>query len=374
MPTMLKKKPAKKAAPAKAAPAGKKIKRVYFFGAGKAEGGADMKDLLGGKGANLADMTTAGLPVPPGFTITTESCGDYNKGGQKMPAGLMDEVRLNIAKVEKATGKKFGDNKNPLLVAARSGAKMSMPGMMDTVLNIGLNDVAVDGLAKLAGNERFAYDSYRRLINMFGDTVKGIDHEHFEHELSAVKKEAGVELDTDLDTEQLKDVVARYKPSTRRRSAKISRRIRTSSSRPPSKRCSNHGWAIAPSATARSTKSAACPARPSTCRRWSSATWVMTARPESPSRVTRRPARTSFYGEFLVNAQGEDVVAGIRTPLECKTEMGKWSTKSWKGTAQCQEDSSKHATRTCRTSNSRSKRASCTCCRPATASGPPPRR
>jgi pyruvate,orthophosphate dikinase len=155
-------KSSKKAAKSASQSSGKKIKRVYFFGAGKAEGGADMKDLLGGKGANLADMTTAGLPVPPGFTITTESCGDYNKLGQKMPAGLMEEVRANIVKMEKATGKKFGDPKNPLLVAVRSGAKMSMPGMMDTVLNIGLNDVAVEGLAKLAGNSRFAYDSYRR--------------------------------------------------------------------------------------------------------------------------------------------------------------------------------------------------------------------
>src|SRR4051795_11102132 len=141
----------------------KTVKRVYFFGDGKAEGGAAMKDLLGGKGANLADMTLVPLPVPPGFTITTDTCGDYNDAGQKLPRGLMEEVRANVAKVEKATGKKFGDPNNPLLVAARSGAKFSMPGMMDTVLNIGMNDRVVEGLAKLANNERFAYDSYRRL-------------------------------------------------------------------------------------------------------------------------------------------------------------------------------------------------------------------
>src|SRR4029079_6932634 len=187
------------------------VKRVYFFGNGKAEGGADMKDLLGGKGANLADMTKVPLPVPPGFTITTETCREYNDGGQKLPKALMDEVRANLAKVEKATGKRFGDPKNPLLVAARSGAKFSMPGMMDTVLNIGLSDAAVEGLAKLSGNERFAYDSYRRLINMFGDTVMGVDHEHFEHELSAVKKDKGVALDTDLNVDDLKRVVERYK-------------------------------------------------------------------------------------------------------------------------------------------------------------------
>ena len=179
-------------ASAKAGPAkGKAVKRVYFFGNGKAEGNANMKDLLGGKGANLADMTLVPLPVPPGFTITTDTCGDYNDAGQKLPAGLMDEVRANVAKIEKATGKRFGDASNPLLVAARSGAKMSMPGMMDTVLNIGMNDQVVTGLAQLTGNERFAYDSYRRLINMFGDTVMGVDHEHFEHELSAVKNARG---------------------------------------------------------------------------------------------------------------------------------------------------------------------------------------
>src|ERR1700678_2676001 len=167
-------------------------KRVYFFGNGKAEGGAHRKDLLGGKGANLADMTLVPLPVPPGFTITTETCRDYNDAGQKLPRGLMEEVRANIERVERASSKKFGDAANPLLVAARSGAKQSMPGMMDTVLNIGLNDAVVEGLAKLTGNERFAYDSYRRLINMFGDTVMGVHKDHFEHELSDVKHARGV--------------------------------------------------------------------------------------------------------------------------------------------------------------------------------------
>src|SRR5580765_6613625 len=203
-----KKVPKKSAIKAKAA---KSVKRVYFFGAGKAEGRATQKDLLGGKGANLHDMTLVPLPVPPGFTITTDTCGDYNDAGQKLPKGMMEEVRANIAKLEKTTGKKFGDAKNPLLVAARSGAKMSMPGMMDTVLNIGMNDRVVLGMVKLTGNERFAYDSYRRLINMFGDTVMGVDHHHFEHELSEVKKARGVTLDTELDTDGLKDVVERYK-------------------------------------------------------------------------------------------------------------------------------------------------------------------
>ena len=201
---------AKRAKKAKSSSA-KSVKRVYFFGNGKAEGGAHLKDLLGGKGANLADMTLVPLPVPPGFTITTETCGDYNDLGQKLPKGLMNEVRAHLIRVEKATGKKFGDAKNPLLLAVRSGAKVSMPGMMDTVLNIGLNDAVVEGMAKLTGNERFAYDSYRRLINMFGDTVMGVDHHHFEHELSAVKSSRGVQLDTELDAGGLKEVVERYK-------------------------------------------------------------------------------------------------------------------------------------------------------------------
>ena len=205
----------------------KGVKRVYFFGNGKAEGGADMKDLLGGKGANLADMTLVPLPVPPGFTITTETCGDYNDAGQKLPHGLMDEVRANIAKVEKATGKKFGDAEQSAARRRPLGAKMSMPGMMDTVLNIGLNDAVVEGLAKLTGNERFAYDSYRRLINMFGDTVMGVDHEHFEHELSAVKNASGVQARYRSRHRRIsRKSSSDTRRSTSSTSARISRRIR----------------------------------------------------------------------------------------------------------------------------------------------------
>ncbi|MGN6625099.1 MAG: pyruvate, phosphate dikinase [Tepidisphaeraceae bacterium] len=323
------KRPATKpaAAPAKS---GKGIKRVYFFGAGKAEGRAEMKDLLGGKGANLADMTLAGLPVPPGFTITTETCGEYNKAGQKMPKELMAEVRANIAKVEKATGKKFGDAKNPLLVAARSGAKMSMPGMMDTVLNIGMNDQVVQGLAKLAGNERFAYDSYRRLINMFGDTVKGIDHEHFEHELSAVKNQAGVKLDTDLSTEQLKEVVEKYK-------AVYKTHLGEDFPQDPFEQLEAAIEAVFQSwmgdRAIRYREINEIRGLPGTAVNVQSMVFGNMG-DDSATGVafTRDPSTgtNEFYGEFLVNAQGEDVVAGIRTPLECKTEMGKWSQKSWK--------------------------------------------
>ncbi len=324
-----------KKAPAKKAPVAVKgkvnrVKRVYFFGAGKAEGNASMKDLLGGKGANLADMTLAGLPVPPGFTITTESCGDYNKAGGKMPAGLMDEVRANIAKMEKATGKKFGDPTNPLLVAARSGAKMSMPGMMDTVLNIGLSDIAVEGLAKLAGNTRFAYDSYRRLINMFGDTVSSVDHELFEHELNEVKKKVGKTLDTDLDTAELKLVCEKYKEAYKTGTgedfpmdpyAQLERAIEAVFKSWMGDRAIRYreineirglaGTAVNVQAMVFGNMGD------------DSATGVAFTRDPSTG-------NNEFYGEFLVNAQGEDVVAGIRTPLECKSEMGKWSTKSWK--------------------------------------------
>src|SRR5689334_19148081 len=315
---------------ASSAPKGKSVKRVYYFGPGKTEGRADMKDLLGGKGANLADMTTAGLPVPPGFTITTDTCGDYNDLGQKLPKGLMDEVKLNIAKCEKATGKKFGDPKNPLLLACRSGAKVSMPGMMDTVLNIGLNDTVVEGLAKLSGNERFAYDSYRRLINMFGDTVMGVDHEHFEHELSAIKKAKGVALDTDLSTEDLKQVVKQYKHVYKEHvgsdfPTNPLEQVEASIEAVFKSWMGDRAIRYRELNDIRGLRGTAVNVQAMVFGNMGddSATGVA---------FTRNPStgENEFYGEFLVNAQGEDVVAGIRTPLDCKTEMGKWSTKSWK--------------------------------------------
>jgi pyruvate, orthophosphate dikinase len=307
----------------------KGVKRVYFFGNGKAEGGAHLKDLLGGKGANLADMTLVPLPVPPGFTITTETCGEYNDLGQKLPRGLMDEVKSHLARVEKASGKEFGDPENPLLVAVRSGAKVSMPGMMDTVLNIGMNDAVVEGMARLTNNERFAYDSYRRLINMFGDTVMGVDHHHFEQELTAVKNSRGAKLDTDLDASGLKEVVERYK--------KIYRQIVGADfPQDPLVQLEHSIEAVFKSwmgdraikyrelneirglrGTAVNVQSMVFGNMGDDC-----ATGVAFTR--NPSTGENR-----FYGEFLVNAQGEDVVAGIRTPLDCQTEMGKWSKKSW---------------------------------------------
>ena len=166
------------------------IKYVYLFANGKADGRGDMKDLLGGKGAGLAEMTNASLPVPPGFTITTEACNAYYGVGAKFPEGMWDEVLESMRRVENASGKKLGDPSNPLLVSVRSGAKFSMPGMMDTVLNLGLNDETLTGLAHLTSNERFAYDAYRRFIQMFGKIVLGIDGELFEQALEAAKKKA----------------------------------------------------------------------------------------------------------------------------------------------------------------------------------------
>ena len=323
--------PAKNGSAVKSAGTGasKGVKRCYFFGNGKAEGNANMKDLLGGKGANLADMTLVPLPVPPGFTVTTDTCGDYNDVGGKFPPELMGEVRTNVAKIEKATGKKFGDANNPLLVSARSGAKMSMPGMMDTVLNIGLNDTVVEGLAKLSGNERFAYDSYRRLINMFGDTVMGVDHEHFEHAFSEVKDAAGAKSDTDLDVAGLKKVVESYKQVYKKA-------VGEDFPQDPFVQLEHAIEAVFKSWMGdrairyrqlndiRGLRGTAVNVQAMVYGNMGddSATGVAFTRDPSTG-------ENQFYGEFLVNAQGEDVVAGIRTPLECKSEMAKWSKKSW---------------------------------------------
>ncbi len=184
---------------------------VYFFGEGKAEGRADMKNLLGGKGANLAEMTNLGIPVPPGFTISTEVCDYYYKNGNQYPAELRTEVVENLRRVERVTGMKFGDPSNPLLVSVRSGAAASMPGMMDTVLNLGINDQVVEGLIRKTGNPRFAWDAFRRFMQMYGDVVRGVEHHAFEEALQSVKKAKGVEEDTELDAEDLKKVVALYR-------------------------------------------------------------------------------------------------------------------------------------------------------------------
>ena len=186
-------------------------KWVYSFGDGRADGGAGDKNLLGGKGANLAEMSGLGLPVPPGFTLTTDVCTAYYDNGENYPEDLSDQVTAALADVEKIVRAKFGDNENPLLVSVRSGARASMPGMMDTVLNLGLNDVTVEALAKQSGNERFAWDSYRRFIQMYSDVVLGIDHYHFEELLEILKESKGLHLDTDLSADDLRQLVDQFK-------------------------------------------------------------------------------------------------------------------------------------------------------------------
>src|SRR3954466_14383893 len=195
-------------------------KYVYFFGSGKADGNRDMKDLLGGKGSGLAEMTNAGLPVPPGFTISTEVCNIYYEENRKIPAAIDREIAEHVKTLEKAAGATLGSSSNPLLVSVRSGAKFSMPGMMDTILNLGLNDAAVEGLKARTSNGRFAFDSYRRFIQMFGNVVLEIPKDAFEHEFEAVKKAVGAKLDTDLDESALRDVVERYKKVAKAKSGK----------------------------------------------------------------------------------------------------------------------------------------------------------
>src|ERR1700761_7707843 len=188
-----------------------KARWVYSFGGGGADGDASMKNLLGGKGANLAEMSALGLPVPPGFTITTECCTHYYANGRTYPADLKDQVAKGLARVEQLTGRKFGDPANPLLVSVRSGARASMPGMMDTVLNLGLNDETVEGLAKLSGDRRFALDSYRRFIQMYSNVVLDLDHHMFEEILDDHKDRLDVSVDTALSAEDWEAVVRDYK-------------------------------------------------------------------------------------------------------------------------------------------------------------------
>ena len=198
-------------------------KHVYTFGAGKAEGKADMKNLLGGKGANLAEMNLIGVPVPPGFTITTEVCTMYNEQGQQKTFDLIKpEVEKAVALVEELTGTTFGDKDNPCLMSVRSGARASMPGMMDTVLNLGMNDDAVEGISKKSGNPRFAWDSYRRFVQMYGDVVMDMkpaskeEHDPFEEIIDELKQEKGIQLDTEFTTEDLQELVRRFKAAVKK--------------------------------------------------------------------------------------------------------------------------------------------------------------
>jgi len=285
-------------------------KWVYLF----SEGSKEMRDLLGGKGAGLAEMTNAGLPVPPGFTITTEACNAYFDAGKQFPAGMWDQVLEAMKEIERQTGKKFGDPANPLLVSCRSGARVSMPGMMDTVLNIGLNADTLRGLAELTGNERFAWDAYRRLIQMFGNIVKGVDRHAFEHILDEYKAKTEGGQDTDLTTDMLKDVVRDFKALYKKELGEEFPDDPYEQMRQATAAVFD-SWFGAPATSYREAEGMA--------HDWGTAVNVVTMvfgnmGDDSGTGVafTRNPStgEKEIYGEYLLNAQGEDVVAGIRTP------------------------------------------------------------
>lgn len=300
-------------------------KHVYFFGGKKAEGNADMRNLLGGKGANLAEMVNIGIPVPAGFTITTAVCTGYYDNDQKWPVGLEDQIREAIGKVEADMGAKFGDPKDPLLFAVRSGARVSMPGMMDTVLNLGLNDTTIKGLIERSNDERFAYDSYRRFLQMYGDVVMNVDHDLFEGIIQEQKDKKGVDLDTELEADDWKIVVEEFKALIKKEAGRecpsdpfeqlrgAINAVFESWFNPRAQRYRElneipHDWGTAVNVQAMVFGN-------------------MGDHPEtgkgsgSGVAFTRDPAtgENIFYGEYLMNAQGEDVVAGIRTPLEIST-------------------------------------------------------
>ncbi|MBA4417059.1 MAG: pyruvate, phosphate dikinase [Syntrophus sp. (in: bacteria)] len=296
-------------------------KHVYFFGGKKAEAGEKLKNLVGGKGAGLADMVNLGIPVPPGFTITTEACVYFYKHGMTFPDGLKEQVMANMKRVEETMAMKFGDTKNPLLFSVRSGARVSMPGMMDTVLNLGLNEKTVKGLAKLTKNERFAYDCYRRFVQMYGDVVLGLKPENkeesdpFEEVIEAKKKEKKVKLDTDLTVDDLKDLVVRFKKL-------IKTRLKVDFPEDPWEQLWGSIGAVFKSwNTERAIAYRELNNIPDT---WGTAVNVqcmvfgnMGEGSGTGVAFTRSPTTgvDEFYGEYLLNAQGEDVVAGIRTPL-----------------------------------------------------------
>jgi pyruvate,orthophosphate dikinase len=300
---------------------------VYGFGDGAAEGRAEMRDLLGGKGAGLAEMSRLGLPVPPGFTITTEVCTYFYAHDKSCPPGLDEQVTESLAQLERQLGARFGDADNPLLVSVRSGARISMPGMMDTVLNLGLNDCAVIGLAKKSGDERFAYDSYRRFIQMYGQVVLGVEHHYFEELIENHKLDSGATLDTDLSAEDWKAIVVSFKDA-------VAEQLGREFPQDPQEQLWGAIGAVFGSWMN---------PRAITYRRlhdipgaWGTAVNVQAMvfgnmGPDCATGVafTRNPSTgdNELYGEYLVNAQGEDVVAGIRTPQHL-TIAGKEANKS----------------------------------------------
>jgi len=291
-----------------------KNKMMYFFGNGAAEGNAGMKDLLGGKGANLAEMMNLGIPVPPGFTISTEVCEEFYKLGRKYPEGFQEELSLNLSRLEKLMGKKLGDPTDPLLVSVRSGAAVSMPGMMETILNLGLNDKAVEGLAAITKNPRFAWDAYRRFIQMFGNVAKGVNSELFEEILESVKKQRGIELDTELTADDLKRIVDQYKRIYKKE-------LKHDFPQDPMEQLNDAigavfgSWNNPKALKYRSLnqikglKGTAVNVQTMVFGNFGNDSGTGVCFTRDPS-----TGKNEFYGEYLMNAQGEDVVAGIRTP------------------------------------------------------------
>ncbi len=314
-------------------------KMVYSFGDGKADGRADMKNLLGGKGANLAEMSNLGIPVPAGFTITTEVCTHYSSTGGKYPKGLDAAVSKALKQIEKIMGAKFGDKENPLLLSVRSGARVSMPGMMDTVLNIGLNDTTIQGLIAKTGDERFAYDSYRRFVQMYSNVVMGMEGRILEDILEKVKEKKGVELDTDLTADDWRVMVNAFKKE-------VKKHTKTAFPEDPEKQMWGaigavfESWDVPRAITYRKLNGI-----PSD---WGTAVNVMAMvfgnmGDDSATGVafTRDPATGEkvFFGEYLINAQGEDVVAGIRTPQQVTLSGSKnWAKKAGVKEAQRKKD------------------------------------
>ena len=310
-------KPKAAAGPSKGKGKGKsRGKWVYSFGDGRAEGKAAMRDLLGGKGAGLAEMANLGLPVPPGFTITTDVCTYYYGHNKEYPKDLRAQVEKALAQVGRITGKTFGDKSNPLLVSVRSGARASMPGMMDTVLNLGLNDETVEALAKKSGDRRFAYDSYRRFITMYSDVVLGVGHEHFEELLDHHKERQGYSLDTDLSADDWAELVVRYKK-------RVKDELRQDFPQNPHQQL----WGAIGAVFGSWMNQRAITYRKlhNIPENWGTAVNVqamvfgnMGDTSATGVAFTRNPStgEKKLYGEFLINAQGEDVVAGIRTPQE----------------------------------------------------------
>jgi len=303
-----------------------KAKLVYFFGNGKAEGNASMRAELGGKGCGLAEMTNIGVPVPPGFTIGTDVCKMFYDNNRKYPAELKEEVAKNLAKLEKAFGKKLGDAEDPLLVSVRSGAAVSMPGMMDTILNLGLNDKSVLGLAKKTNNPRFAWDAYRRFIQMFGDVAMGVEHDEFEKIISEVKSHRGIKLDKDLDTSELQEIVTKYK-------ALYKKTIGSDFPQDPIQQMWKAIDAVFGSwmnarvikyrelNNIKGLKGTAVTVMAMVFGNMGMDSGTGVAFSRSPS-----TGENKFFGEYLMNAQGEDVVAGIRTPQEI-SELAKENPK-----------------------------------------------